>query len=361
MRMTFHKQPWAPLVPLALVQIACLAGPNADVDAGLDAGQSSVDQASDGRTPVSYDAAALEDSGGASGDETGSESRETEPPTSRGDGEVLGDGAASGQGGDADADGTGVGGHSGVARADAAATDDAGPTGGSGLCTYGSPTNGTGSFTWYYFGQGTSQQDGEYLTACGYQGRETGMIDTVQNIASTSPASGSYFAAIPGSSGFNTVSSCGACVEIVNGGTSIVATIVDECPTDNGQNPLCSRPGHLDLSYAAWKALGYPSGDPSGTTWKFVSCPISGVITTRLKSGNTDQLYIENTTFPVVSVTSGGQQAHHLSYGAWQLANGMPAAGSTLTLQDVEGHSTTIQVSGDGDTGEQLSGACDGP
>jgi hypothetical protein len=62
-----------------------------------------------------------------------------------------------------------------------------------------------------------------------------------------------------------------------------------------------------------------------------------------------------------VSVTSGGQQAHHLSYGAWQLANGMPAAGSTLTLQDVEGHSTTIQVSGDGDTGEQLSGACDGP
>jgi len=140
-----------------------------------------------------------------------------------------------------------------------------------------------------------------------------------------------------------------------------VATIVDECPTDNGQNPLCSRAGHLDLSYAAWKALGYSSGDPSGTTWRFVSCPITGGITTRLKSGNTDQLYIENTPFPIVSVTSGGQQAHHLSYGAWQLANGMSAAGSTLTLQDVEGHSTTIQVSGDGDTGEQLSGACDGP
>jgi hypothetical protein len=361
MRMTFHKQPWAALIPLALVQLACLAGPNGDVDAGLDAGQSPVDEASDAPGPVGSDAPGLEDSGDASGDEFGSESGETEPPTSGDGGAVLGEGA--GRGGadaDADADGIGVGGDTG-ARTDAAATDDAGQKDGSGLCTYGSPTNGTGSFTWYYFGQGTSQQDGEYLTACGYQGRETGMIDTVENIASTSPASSSYFAAIPGSSGFNTVSSCGACVEIVNGGTSVVATIVDECPTDNGQNPLCSRAGHLDLSYAAWKALGYPSGDPSGTTWKFVSCPISGAITTRLKSGNTDQLYIENTTFPIVSVTSDGQQAHHLSYGAWQLANGMAAAGSTLTLQDIEGHSTTIQVAGGGDTGEQLSGACDGP
>jgi hypothetical protein len=196
-----------------------------------------------------------------------------------------------------------------------------------------------------------------YLTACGYQGTESGMTDTVQNIAGTAPASSTYFAAIPGSSGFNTVNDCGACVEITNGSTSIVATIIDECPTDNGQNPACAQAGHLDLSYGAWSALHYSVGNPSGTTWKFVSCPVTGSITTRLKSGNTDQLYIENTVLPIVSVTYNGQAANHLSYGAWQLPNGAAAAGATLVLTDVEGHMVTIVVGGSS-TGQQFPNRC---
>jgi expansin (peptidoglycan-binding protein) len=198
-----------------------------------------------------------------------------------------------------------------------------------------------------------------YLTACGYQGTESGMIDAVQNIANTSPASNRYFAAIPGSSGFNTVNDCGACVEITNGGTTIIATIIDECPTDNGQNPLCAQAGHLDLSYGAWQALGYSTGDPSGTTWKFVSCPVTGNVTARIKSGNPDQVYLQNTVLPITAVTYGGQPANHLSYGVWQLPNGAAAAGATLVLTDVEGHTVTVTVpSGGGDTGRQFPNRC---
>jgi hypothetical protein len=204
------------------------------------------------------------------------------------------------------------------------------------------------------------------MTACGYQGTESGgMIDTVQNIANTSPASDTYFAAIPGVSGFSTVNDCGACVEITNGGTSIVATIIDECPTDNGENTACSSGNsvpnlaHLDLSYSAWKALNYNSGDPSNTTWKFVSCPVTGNITTSLKSGNSNQVYIENTVLPIVSVTYNGQQATHLSYGAWQLPNGTNVQGATVTLTDVEGHTVTITIpSGGGMTSQQFPNRC---
>ncbi len=357
--MALYELPWIPLFALALVQPACVLGPDGDLETALDAGRMENGATYDATGGLEAIAPVSQDTGSAVVENNRPEMNEGAAPPGP-DGSIHGAGADSAVDvTDARTDGADV------APEDAGPHDDAGnvdagemPS--AGLCTYGSPTNGSGSFTWYYFGQGTSQQNGTYMTACGYQGRETGMIDTVQNIASASPASSSYFAAIPGSSGFDTVNDCGACIEIVNGGTSIVATIIDECPTDNGQNPLCSKAGHLDLSYAAWKALGYPSGDPSGTTWRFVSCPISGSIVTRLKSGNADQLYVENTTFPIVSVTSGGQQAHHLSYGAWQLANGMSAAGATLTVQDVEGHSTTIDVAGGGDTGKQFANACQG-
>jgi hypothetical protein len=243
--------------------------------------------------------------------------------------------------------------------AEAARPDTGSGTTPGGACAYGTPVNGSGSFTWYYFGQGTGQQNGKYLTACGYQGTESGMIDTVENIASSSPASSTYFAAIPGSGGFSTVSDCGACVEITNGNTSIVATIIDECPTDNGQNPNCTKPNHLDLSYGAWQALHYANGDPSGTTWKFVACPVHGTIITRLKDGNADQVYIENTPFPIASVTFARAPAHHLGYGAWQLPNGSPVAGATLTLEDVQGNMVTVVVPfNGGDTGQQFSTGC---
>jgi expansin (peptidoglycan-binding protein) len=177
----------------------------------------------------------------------------------------------------------------------------------------------------------------------------------VLNIANSGRAKNAYFAAIPSASSndFDTVNECGACVEITHGATTIIATIIDACPMDS--NPPCQSSGHLDLSTQAFDALGYAVGNPSGTTWQFVACPVTGNIQGRQKSGNADQVYLENTVFPIVSVSVGGQPAQHLSYGAWQLPNGIVAAGATLTMSDVEGHTVTGTVpSGGGDLGVQF-------
>ncbi len=145
-------------------------------------------------------------------------------------------------------------------------------------CTFGTAHNGDGSFTWYYFGQGPMP----YKGACGYTVSETGggqnAVDTAANIANTSPATDTYFAAIPGASpgNFDTVTDCGACVEITGqNGKKIVATVIDECPLSS--NPLCTN-GHLDLSTQAFDQLGYSTGNPSGTSLKFVACPVAGNI-----------------------------------------------------------------------------------
>jgi hypothetical protein len=222
-------------------------------------------------------------------------------------------------------------------------------------CTWGTANNGDASFTWYYFGQGTAKgPNGQYLTACGYSGTESGMTDSVSNIANTGLAKSTYFAAIPGSNNFNTVNDCGACVEITNGSKKIIATIIDECPTDNGENPLCTQTGHLDLSHQAWQDLGYSTGDPNGTTWKFIACPVTGNIQALPKAGNTEQVYLQNTLLPITSVTVSGKAATHLSYGVWSL-NGTNVAGATLTMTDVEGHVVTAKVpSAGGDLGVQF-------
>lgn len=211
-------------------------------------------------------------------------------------------------------------------------------------CTFPSsgwgPFNGNASFTWYYFGQGTGQDSLGYRTACGYTGHEpSGMdSDTVQNIANPT-----YFAAIPGVSGsnFDTVNHCGACAQITNGGKSIVATIVDECPVDS--NPACTTTGHLDLSRGAFNALGYGAGNPSNTTWKYVPCPVSGGVVVRGKPGNANQVYVENVVLPIQAVSVNGQAALHLSYGAWALPVNA-TVGLTLALTDSSGRVTNVKI-----------------
>src|SRR5436189_231476 len=110
------------------------------------------------------------------------------------------DGGSSGKGGT-----TGSGGTTGAGNG--RGTVGGGGTTGSG----GSPPtqctlqnhSGNGSFTWYYFGQGTAKDGSGYRTACGYYGTESGQTDTIENIASMSPASATYFAAVPGQNGFD--------------------------------------------------------------------------------------------------------------------------------------------------------------
>ena len=218
------------------------------------------------------------------------------------------------------------------------------------------PALGVGqqSLTWYYFGQGTYKNGSQYQTACGYLGTESGTDDPVNNIA----APNDYFVAIPGatSASFTNSNYCGACVQITNtnNNKSVIATVIDECPIDS--NPLCGMAGHLDVSKTAFDALGFSVGNPSsGVSWKVVPCNVSGNVKVRVKSGNANQVYIENERLSIQSVTMNGAQATRLSYGAWQLPGN--AAGATLLLTDSSGRSISVTVSGstsDQDTGSQF-------
>jgi expansin (peptidoglycan-binding protein) len=244
----------------------------------------------------------------------------------------------------------------------AAGTSGAAGTTGSGStsCTNLGTSTTNGSFTYYYFGQGTpkSGPNGTYQTACGYLGTESGMTDTVEEIATMSPASGTYFAAIPGASGstFDTVNDCGACAQITNGGKSIIVTIIDECPEDSNAPCKSDPTGHLDLSYSALNALGYSNGDPSGTTWKMVPCPVTGNVFARIKSGNPNQVFIENSVLAITNVTMNGSGGQHLNYGPWQMNGNV--AGQTLTLTDKAGRTLQITANGSADqqydTGKQF-------
>jgi len=250
-------------------------------------------------------------------------------------------GGSGGHTGGAGGGGVGAGGRGGSAGGGGGSAGGAagsiGNTGVAGATTCGTlmpSANGNGEFTHYNFGQGTAKGElGMYQTACGYLGSESGQTDTVTNIANMSPAKNTYFAAIPGnsSSDFNTKNYCGTCVQISNNGHTIIATIIDECPANS--NPVCQQnmKGELDLSVDAFNALGFGNGNPSGTSWKAVPCPVTGNVVVRIKQSN--EAYIENSILAITSVSGPGGGASKTSYGSWHF-NASLGSGSQLTLTD---------------------------
>ncbi len=222
--------------------------------------------------------------------------------------------------------------------------------------------SGNGSFTWYNFAQGTARDGNGYRTACGYYGTANGTTDTVENIASMSPAAATYFAAIPGNNGFDTKSHCGECVEITGqNGTKIIATIIDECPYgSDGGNTACqaNAGGHLDLSKTAFDRLGYSVGNPSNTNWRYVPCPVTGNVKVRFKSGNNNEFFVENVITPIASVTINSMTASRQSYGAWHVGPAITTP-ATLNLTDMAGRSITVTLNSgtnNQDTGRQFPG-----
>jgi expansin (peptidoglycan-binding protein) len=141
----------------------------------------------------------------------------------------------------------------------------------------------------------------------------------------------------------------------------VVATIVDECPYGkDGNNTVCANNpnGHLDLSTAVFDQLGYSVGNPSGTNWKFVPCPVTGNIVLQVKNGNNNEFFIQNSILAVKTVARGGETAILQAYGAWHF-NGALNSGDTLTLTDAANRTLMIQVPGTAmgqsqDTGKQF-------
>ena len=277
-----------------------------------------------------------------------------------GRGGTTGTAGASGTSGTAGRGGTTGGGGGG-------ATGASGSSGTAGTGGVPAPTqctlqnhSGNGSFTWYYFGQGTARDGSGYRTACGYYGTANGTTDTVENIASMSPAAATYFVAVPGQNGFDSKSHCGECVQITGqNGRMIIATVIDECPygSDGGNSACAANPGgHLDVSKTAFDMLGYPVGNPNGTNWKYVPCPVSGNVKVRFKSGNNNEFFVENVITPIASVSVNGTAASRQSYGAWHVGNAISTP-ATLDLKDMAGRSLTVTMNSgtsNQDTGKQF-------
>jgi hypothetical protein len=267
-------------------------------------------------------------------------------------GGTAGKGGTSGSSGSAGKGGTGGSGGS----AGKGGSGQAGFT----SCNIGGQHNGDGSFTWYHFSQGTGQENGAYVTACGFRAPTSGTSgtqDTVENIANDSPASNHYFVAIPAANpqNFSTAEYCGACVELTGqNGTKVVATVVDMCPINS--NPRCSQGAHLDVSKTAFDRLGYSVGDPTNTTWRFVPCPISGNVKVRMKSGNNNEFFVEGGITSITNVTVNGTAATRTYYGAWHV-NSAISHPATLGLTDKAGRQLTVTLNNstsNQDTGAQF-------
>jgi len=234
------------------------------------------------------------------------------------------------------------------------------------VCTWAEgPSATNGGLTCYWFAQGTAIDEqtcpGGYKTYCGYCGSETGerpqggdqvwcpiydVVSTVQNISTT------HFAALPpgplGDNGQN----CGMCIEITYQGRSVVATVVDSCPS-------CLTDEHVDLSLSAAEALGMTEqiGQvESGVTWRVVGCPVTGDIQVNFNGSQTRQVYFQNPAFPIASASSDGTPAS-LIVGFWDFGKEM--AGQEVTLTDVMGHTVTATVpSAPGSLGVQFELSC---
>ena len=64
----------------------------------------------------------------------------------------------------------------------------------------------------------------------------------------------------------------------------------------------------------------------------------------RIKSGNSNEIYIENVLTPIAKVSMSGQEAQRTSYGAWHFDQDI-SAGASLSLTDMAGRSITVTVS----------------
>jgi hypothetical protein len=114
----------------------------------------------------------------------------------------------------------------------------------------------------------------------------------------------------------------------------------------------------MDLSGAAASAGGV-KGDPNvkgQAQWKYVPCPVTGNVIVRLKTGNSNEIFIENEILPIASVTCAGQTASRTSYGAWHFSSNIPGADCEAT--DVSGRTIGFKAGStqgqDVDTGVQF-------
>ncbi len=223
--------------------------------------------------------------------------------------------------------------------------------------------------TCYWFKQGTTYDPdqpgmtcpGKYKTYCGYCGTETGerpqgegeqiwcpindVVSVAENISTP------HFAALPPGP-LGNGQNCGMCVEVSYRNRTIIATVIDACPS-------CESDEHIDLSLSAAEALGMNEvmgKIESGVSWHVVGCPVDSDIQVTFNGGYQGQVYFQNLAFPLASAVSGSSQGT-LNGGFWDFGKLM--GGEEVTLTDIMGHTVTATVPNEaGSLGVQFELSC---
>jgi len=220
--------------------------------------------------------------------------------------------------------------------------------------------------TCYWFSQGTAKDaEGRYKTFCGYTGSQTGekpqgstpnwcpindVVNTVENMSTV------HFAAIrPNALGGNANGkNCGMCVEVTYGRQSLIATVIDSCPS-------CTSDQDIDLSVSAAKELGMNEaiGEVNaGVAWRVVACPTTSNIKVVFNGAPGSQMYFQNLVFPIAKASIGGTDANNIT-GFWSFDGGS-VIGKEVTLTDVMGHTIKATVPAkNGDLGVQFPLTCE--
>lgn len=257
-----------------------------------------------------------------------------------------------------------------VTGATGGAMEPVGPLGS--VCANLPSYTGNGSATWYQFAQGSSEVNCSFPILS-----SAPMGSTGDRVGGISTGNGEYFLAL-NTADYDSAAMCGGCIEVTRGdGRSVVATVVDHCPS--ATNPNC-KPGHVDLSRAAYAELadvstetgflGTGNGGSADTiSWRFVECPVgSSDIKVRFKEPDNlywNEILIQNTRYPVAKVeamvTGTWVQTQRQSYNYFT-PTGSPVGdlGQSpyqVRVTDVNGAAVTLSValgSGDVPTGQQL-------
>ncbi|OJH38088.1 expansin EXLX1 family cellulose-binding protein [Cystobacter ferrugineus] len=118
---------------------------------------------------------------------------------------------------------------------------------------------------------------------------------------------------------------CGSCAEVQGPLGTVRVRIVDVCPG-------CTTAGHLDLSREAFAKIAKPIDGRVPVKWRFVSCPVTGPIQYRFKTGSSQYwtaIQVRNHALPVkkLEYMNNGKwvEVSRLSYNYFVQASGMGA------------------------------------
>ncbi len=207
-----------------------------------------------------------------------------------------------------------------------------------------------GTITWYTFSQGTA--------ALGDVNCSFGISQNPDRVNHVATGDGEYFAAI-NTADYAGAAACGACVRVTrhDTGQTITATVVDHCPVES--NPKCVA-GHIDLSQAAFAALGPVSDGYVGSTaglgrisWAYVPCPTSETVSFRLKEPDNsywNEVMVAGHVYPIrgvqVLVNGTWVNAIRQEYNFWLAPDGnMGTSPYRVRATDINGNVVEGSVS----------------